>query len=790
MVKIFVNLLVRNFLKNKLLNSLNVLGLSLGLIAASLIVLYADHELSYDAFYSDAKNTYRFEGRTNTPNWSSNLGFEHGKELKSGNYPEIKNIVQVNNQGETYISFEGRRFVEKHIKLVAPGSDFLELFDFELLEQSRNDPLAAPYSAIITQSTAQKYFGQDLAVGKALKYDSLYLTVAAVIKDLPTNTHLEFDILYTNPASFSNSHFHTNTYIQLVDQAKPEQLASKILAMEGVATDEFHELSEVKLMPIQDIYYESEAGFGAGGQGDKLQLTLFIVIGLLILLIAVTNYINLSLAIYSGKSMEFGMRKVLGERRGQLTKNLFLESLSISLLTVPLTLIGLKFVLPIFNDFMGLRIANSLLTNPLYWVFGLAFLSILSGLTVIHPTITLAKVKTINLLKSKTSAHTNGGIKLRNVLVFTQFILLFTLGISAWFMNRQIRYLDAKDMGFKADRIIKITNAFDIGDMDVFQLYKTKLFTYPQIEGVSFGPMMGDGMSPMAYKPEGQDEIFENLLSYGVDMDYFDVMEMDILQGDFKDVLLAAEAGQVISLVNQNFIDKFGWQNDPIGKKIVLRPGTTDELNRKVSAVFKDFHFFSLKEKITPQIISLTPKPQFVNTNILVKANTDDLKSVVEIMEREWSAINPDLPMQFDFMDDAVKRLYIQEKRTGQISIIFSILAVLLSFLGLVGFMFYVIGLKSKEIAIRKVLGATLLQIVALLNRQLFLIILLAALIGSGLSYWLIDTWLRDYAYAIKLAPSTFVLAAMIVYAVVFLITCAQSFKSALFNPSMALKNE
>ncbi|MBO3698058.1 ABC transporter permease [Roseivirga sp. E12] len=790
MVKIFINLLIRNFLKNKLLNSLNVIGLSLGLIAASLIILYADHELSYDGHYSDAKNIYRFEGRTNSPNWSSNLGFEHGRALKSGNYPEIKNIVQVNNQGESYISFEGRRFVEKNIKLVAPGSDFLELFDFELLEQSRKDPLTAPYAAIITKSTARKYFGQNLAVGKALKYDSLYLTIAAVIEDLPSNTHLEFDILYTNPASFSNTHFHTNTYLKLTDKAEPGQLETKILDMEGVATDEFHKLSEVKLMPIQNIYYDSQAGFGAGGKGDKLQLTLFIVIGLLILLIAITNYINLSLAVYSGKRLEFGMRKVLGEGRAQLTKNLFLESLSISLLTIPLTLIGIKFTLPIFNDFMGLTIENNLLVDPLYWFLGLAFLGVLSGITVINPTITLAKIKTTDLLKSKNSAHTSGGIKLRNVLVFSQFILLFTLGISAWLMNRQIRYLDSKDMGFKADRIIKITNAFDIGGMDVYQIYKTKLLTYPQIGGVSFGPMMGDGMSPMAYKPEGQDEVFENLLSYGVDIDYFDVMGMEILQGDFKDVLLASEAGQVISLVNQNFINKFGWQDDPIGKKIILRPGSENELNRKVSSVFKDFHFFSLKERITPQIISLTPQPQFVNTNILVKANNYDLKSVVEIMETEWTVLNPEIPMQFDFMDDAVKRLYIQEKRTGQISIIFSILAVLLSLLGLVGFMFYVIGLKSKEIAIRKVLGASLLQIVTLLNRQLFLIILLAAIIGSGLSYWLIDTWLRDYAYSIEVAPGTFVLAAIIVYSIVFLITCFQSFKSALFNPSMALKNE
>ncbi len=560
--------------------------------------------------------------------------------------------------------------------------------------------------------------------------------------------------------------------------------------MTGVAPDEFHELSEVKLQALEDIYFRSQANFGAGGKGDQLQLVVFLVIGLLILLISVFNYINLSLAIYSNKSMEVGMRKVLGESRIKIIQNFFLESFSTSLLVIPLVVIMLKMTLPLFNSFMGLKIQNQLAIDPTYWFIGLLFLGLLSGLTVVYPTVTLTRLKTADLLKSRNAVHTSGGVKLRNILVFSQFIMLFTLGISAWFMNRQIKYLDNKDMGFDASNIVKITNAFDIGDMNAFQLYKTKLLSYPQISGVSFGPMIGDGMNPLAYKPEGEDEIFENLLSYGVDIDYFDVMGMDILEGDFKTVLLSSESGQVISLVNESFIKKYDWQNEPIGKKIILRPDTDNELHRKVSAVFRDFHFFSLKEKITPQIISLTPEPQFVNTNILVKGTIDDSQAIVDIMQKEWNIIKPNLPMQYDFMADAVKRLYVEEKRTGSISVIFSLLAVLLSVMGLVGFMIYIIGLKSKEIAIRKVLGASLAQIVTFLNRQLFLIILLAAVTGSALSFWLLQSWLRDYAYAIKLNPITFVISAMAVYGIVFLITCIQSFKSALSNPSLALKNE
>ncbi|OEK00287.1 hypothetical protein BFP97_01610 [Roseivirga sp. 4D4] len=790
MVKIFFNLLLRNFLKHKLLNSFNILGLSLGLTAAILIIFYADHQLSYDSFHKDAENIYRLEATTNTPDWSSNLGFEHTRELGAGTYPEIRNIVQVNNQGETYISANGKRWAEKSIKKVAPGSQFFQLFDFEILERVKDNVLETPYSVILTQSTAERYFGDTPAIGQVIKQDSISMLVTGVIAEIPSNSHLSFDILYTDPVSFSNNHFHTNSYIQLVDGAKAEQLEAKILAMTGVAFNEFHELSNVKLQPLEDIYFHSQASFGAGGKGDQLQLIVFIVIGSLILLISVSNYVNLSLAIYSNKSMEVGMRKVLGESRVKIIQNFFLEALSTSLLVIPLVVLILQITLPLFNSFMGLEIQNQLAINPTYWFVGVLFLAFLSGLTVVYPTLTLTRIKTADLLKSRNAVHTSGGIKLRNILIFSQFIMLFVLGISAWFMNRQISYLDNKDMGFDARNIVKITNAFDIGDMNAFQLYKTKLLSYPQISGVSFGPMMGDGMNPLAYKPEGEDEIFENLLSYGVDIDYFEVMGMDILDGDFKTVLLSSEAGQVISLVNESFIKKYGWEDEPIGKKIILRPGTENELNRKVSAVFRDFHFFSLKEKITPQIISLTPQPQFVNTNILVKGTTNDSQAIVDIMQKEWNSIKPNLPMQYDFMDDAVKRLYIEEKRTGNISVIFSLLAVLLSVMGLIGFMVYIIGLKSKEIAIRKVLGASLAQIVTFLNRQLFLIILLAAVIGSALSFWLLQSWLRDYAYAIKLSPVTFVIAAMAVYGIVFLITCIQSFKSALLNPTLALKNE
>lgn len=768
---------------------MNILGLSVGLVATLLIVVYADHEYHYDQFHQQSSNIFRMEGKTNGDQWFSNLGVEHVRELMAGAYPEVEKRVLLNNAPKAFLEYKGRRFAETDIIQTNPGSDFFELFDFKVLEGNPETLLDEPHAMVITKSTAKKYFDAESPIGKVLSYDTLKFKVTGVIENLPTDTHLDFDLIYTNPALYEREHHHSQTYLQLVPDVNVTQLEEKILAMD-VALNEFHELSDVQLMPLSDIYLESDAAFGAGGKGDPLQLKVFLIIGALILLISITNYVNLSLAIYLGKGRAVGIRKVFGESKRQLVTSLFYESLGMVLLTVPIILIGFSFALPALNIFLDVNLENKLLTSPIYIFGGLGFLVFIGFITVIYPAFALSNTNVNLLMKSKSAMNITGGTKYRNGLIFLQFILLFTLGISGWFMNQQIRYLDNKDMGFDAGNVIKIGNAFEIGSYDNYEVLKTQLQSHPQISGVAFGPMIGDGMAPLTYKPEGSDETYENLLSYGVDIDYFDVMGMDITHGNFKDDLLSSEDGQIVSLVNHSFINRYGWQDDPLGKKITLRPGTENELHRKVSGVFKDFHFYTLKEKITPQIISLRPDPQFVNTNILIRSNTDNLQEAVSIIQDEWYKIQPNIPMEYDLMEEAVKRLYDKERQTGQISITFSVLAIGLSALGLVGFMIYIIGLKSKELTIRKVLGASLVRIIGVLNQDLWFIVLSAAILGSLFSYWVVSTWLQDYAYAIEMSIWVYPIALLLAYGLVFFITAIRSAKWASTNPALTLNEE
>lgn len=790
MNKNYLRLFIRNYFKFGALNTINLIGLSLGFVAAFLMILYVDHEFSFDSFHENGNQTYRLEAQTNDDRWQANLGAENAVQLMSGAYPSVENIVLYNRRERAFIEIGEDKFPEKKAAQTMVGSAFFEVFDFEFVEGDQATALAEPYSVVLTTSAAEKYFGTERALGQSLKYDSVNLKVTAIIKDLPTHTHFEFSMLLTDPHFYKRDHYHTQAFIQTPENADVDDLAKQILEMDIDYSNEWHTLTKTRLMPIGDIHLYSESTFGTGGKGDLLQIAIFSVLGLLILGIAVINYINMTFAIFLNKGKEVGIRKVLGEKKGSIILSLAYQAILTTFLSAPIIALLLYILFPAFNEFMDVNLWNILVQKPFYAAYGVVFLVVVALLTIVYPTLAMSKMHVSTMIKSKLLLTQSGGVRYRNVLTLFQFALLFTLGISAWFMNQQIQYLDEKDKGFNPENVVKIGNAYELGEMEDYKLLKTKLLSHPQISGVAFGPMMGDGMSPLAYKTEGSEVVQENLLSYGVDIDYFDVMEIDILQGGFKDVLLASADGEVTSLVNQSFINRYEWNDDPIGKKIILRPGTENELNRKVSAVFEDFHFFSFKEKIAPQIISLRPDPRFINTNILIKSNSSNLRETMELIEKEWLAINPGLPVNMSLMDEAVQQMYEKEKQTGTLGVFLSALAIFLSAMGILGFIFYILSLKSKEIAIRKVLGATVLQIVGLLNRQLFITILVAGFIGSIGSYWLIRQWLQEYAYAIEVSPITFLVAIFLVYLAVFGAIGLQTLRSTMINPVLVLKDE
>ncbi len=788
----FWKLFIRNYRNHGLLNSINLIGLSMGFVGCLLIVLYVDHELCFDNFHSKSNKIFRMEAQTNSETWIADLGKETAFQIKStGSFPEVEKMIMYNQRTRAFVSKGNQRLAEKLAYQTSVGSVFFDLFQFDFIEGDREKALAEPNSVVLTASAAKRYFGRSQnLLGETLNYDSVQLKVTGVLEDLPTHTHFDFNLLMTDPQAFRQDHFHVQTFIQLADNASIDNLNQKILDLDIDYGNEWHTLTAVRMFPMTDIHLNSDTSFGSAGKGDKLQITIFSILGIFILAIAIINYVNMTFAIFLNKGKEVGVRKVLGEKKSTIILRLANQSIVTTLLAIPIIGATLFLLFPKFNDFMGVNLQNVLLEKPIYILLTVLTLVFVALLTVIYPMLAMNKMDVASMIKSKMLLTQSGGVRYRNFLTLLQFTLLFTLGISAWFMNQQIRYLDTKDKGFDPANIIKINNAWDLGSIEDYGILKNRLMTHPQIDGVTFGPMMGDGMSPMSYKPEGSEESYENLLSYGVGIDYFDVMNISVLQGSFKDKIQASADGEVTSLVNESFVNRFNWNSEPIGKKILLRPGTENELNRKVSAVFEDFHFFSFKEKISPQIISLRPDPTFINTNILIRAKPNQLKEAMAIVEEEWNKINTTLPVNMNLMEERVQELYEKERQTGTLGVFLSALAIGLSAMGIIGFMFYIISFKSKEIAIRKVLGANILQIIQLLNKQLFISILIAGIVGSVGSYFLVSRWLQDYAYAVDISPVVFVTAVLLVYLAVFVVTGFQTLKSTLINPAIVLKEE
>ncbi|MEM9329635.1 MAG: ABC transporter permease, partial [Bacteroidota bacterium] len=447
-MRIFFLLAFRNFIKSVGLNALNLLGLSAGIIAALLIIVYADHEYHFDHFHQKVDNIFRVEGRTNGSEWYVNLGVEHARELATGTYPEIEAVVMLNRGERAFFQAStGPRFPETNVLQTDVGSRFFDLFDFELIAGSQEEALAAPHSLVLTQSLAEKYFGDQAPLGQTVYYDTIPLQVTAVLSDLPSDSHIDFDLLLTSPSLDQTSHYHVATYVALSRGADELTLKEKILAMD-VAYDEYHELADVELMPLGDIHLRSTASFGSSGKGDPLQLRILLVVGGLILLITIANYLNLASALYLGKGRAVGVRKVFGESRKLLIRSLVLESFLMVLLTVPIIWIGFSVLLPGLNLLLDVRLENKLVTTPMYGVGTIGFLAFVSMVTVTFPALSLSRSPIHDLLKSKSAMNITGGTHYRNALIFFQFILLFTLGLSGWFMNRQIEYLDSKDVGF------------------------------------------------------------------------------------------------------------------------------------------------------------------------------------------------------------------------------------------------------------------------------------------------------------------------------------------------------
>lgn len=773
----YLLLALRNLKKQKLYQLINFTGLTLGLSCCALVLLYASHELSYDRFHFDSENTYRVTGEINQRAWFPSVLNEYALQLDTDQFPEIQKTVKFRRTPQYFATYGDRRFGTRTM-VTNPGSRFFDIFNFNTLEGDKETMLEEPNSVVLTTSSAEKLLGEPPHVGKIIEWDTLTLRVSGILEDLPSNTHLTFNMMIAADVPF----FGVFTYVVLSDQADIKAVEEKIINLD--LPENRFPYHQIALQPLEDIHFDKPLTFELKPPGDKRYLLLFMGIAAFILIISCTNYMNLSAAIYSARTKEMAIRKVLGSSKKALAGQFLLESVLMAVITLPVVILVIEALLPALRNFTEIPLENLFLSSIDHMGLLLLIALLTSLVAGLYPILTMSHISSLKLFKSSlANAH---GLRSRKVLLTLQFTILIFLGTGAWFINQQLQFIENKDLGIDREGIVKVSNIYNLADADKYNAIKTLSLSSPHILGFTTGTPPGTETFGLAYQAEGH-EVRNDALSFSTDFDYFEVMGVKGAYGDFFEKT-PDQLPELSLLVSEKFVEVMGWEN-PIGKKVTFNPGPNSR-DRLISGVFKDYHTLSLHEEIVPQFIFARKRLRRGYENILVKINMQDISAAFEAIEDAWYAVMPESPIYLEFMNDDIQAAYEQEQKAGTLSMILSVLAVSLAIMGLVGLSAYMAQLRTKEVGIRKVLGAPIRQILFLMNREFILLITIATLIASSLSYYTISLWLDTFVYRTSINVFIFGLAGILVLLITFTTVSIQSARTALQNPVQALRHE
>ncbi|MBN2246205.1 MAG: ABC transporter permease [Candidatus Aminicenantes bacterium] len=799
MFKNYLKVAIRNINRNKGFSFINITGLTIGITICFLILLYVLHEITYDRHLPNAENTYRVCTKVEVEGNKFNAGQAVGPLAPAlrENFPEIRHA------GRLYIIFpflayENKTFYEDNVYYADP--DIIDIFAIEFLRGNPETALEAPYSVILTAETAKKYFGRQDPLGKMVRWnDRDNYTVTGVVKKLPDNTHIKFNVL----ASFSTVYklrisgpppdrwigFNYKTYITLREDASSEELEAKFPALLAAHVDEIAKQmglkSEIYLQPITRIHlfthlYDEDSG------NNLIYVIVFSAIALFIFLIACVNFMNLSTARSSQRSREVGMRKVLGANKGKLIRQFLGEAILLSLIGLFLALLFVLLLLPAFSHL----IAKDLEFNPIKdWELSLGFLVItfIVGLLAgSYPAFFLSSIQPASSLKGIVKAG-QGARRFRNSLVNVQFVISIALICCTVIIFAQLRFVKNRNLGFNQEQLMVITlrGSQIRRNHDVFKNSIKKIPGVIKAAGSSYFPTRGTNETNVLVEGQSEEKPMACPVSQ-IDHDFLTTLQIELIEGRNFAEEFTSDSNSVI--VNQSLVKESNWEN-PIGKTLqILEPdkGKLEYKTYTVIGLVKNFHFTSLHEKIRPHVMCIPGDISYIS----VRLAPGETQKAINAIETEWKKIEDSRPMTFNFVDDMFDNLYRSEQRLGWLFIYFSGLAVFIACLGLFGLSSFTVEQKTKEIGIRKVLGAPVSGMVLMLVRQFGLWLVISSLVAWPLAYFAMHSWLQNYAYRVEINVLVFLLSSLIAAVVAFLTVSYQSVKAALANPVDSLRYE
>lgn len=811
MFKNYFNIAVRSLARYKFYSLLNILGLSIGLASFILISLFVVDELSYDKHIPGWEKIHRinFHATLNgTDHQSATVGAPTAAALVN-DYPEVLESVRLNGHSTWFIRKKDNLETFKEEYVLAADSNYFEFFGTELIHGNAKTALIRPNTIALSESIAKKVFGNVNPVGETVVLDNRTdYEVTAVYPDLPTSSHMRHDMLLSMSTFewIRNGHWlSTNfpTYIKLKEGATAESLEAKfpdmidrycaplISQFLNMNMDEFRESGNAlnfTLIPMADIHLHSNLEGEIGANGDIKYVYIFSAVGLFILLLACINFMNLSTARSAKRAKEVGIRKVMGAYRQQLIGQFLSEAILLSMISFIIAYGLAVLTLPAFNQISGKALVLNSALSPSFIIPMLIIMIAVGLFAGSYPAFYLSSFRPVQVLKGKIAQGLKSGA-IRSTLVVFQFSISIIMIIGTAIVFDQLSYIQNKKVGYDRDQVIVVEDTWLLRDQAT--TFKNESARHAGVISntlTNFTVTGNYNNSDLYFRsPAMATEESQVIREANVDYDYISTIGIELVSG--RNFSKAFGTDSTAVLINEAAVRLFGYE-DPLRDKIYAYEGDQDEpvvTGYNIIGVLKDFHYQSLKNSIEPLVIHLNEN---ANGQAMFKVSGSDVDGTIAHIEQAWEDVVPGQPFAYNFLDQKFKAFYENEKRTGDVFGVFAFLSIFIACLGLFGLASFTAEQRTKEIGIRKVLGASIAGIITLLSKEFIKLVIISFVLAAPISYYFMDQWLTDFEYRTTLKPLTFIVSGFMALVIAWLTMGSQSYLAAKADPAKSLKDE
>jgi len=806
MIKNYLLIAFRNARRNRAYTIINLLGLAIGISSSLMILLFVVDEVSYDRHNKHFRDIYRIyvKGKIQGNEIEAALSnAPMGATLKA-DFPEVVDFTRLFTfDGDPKVRFEEKVFIEENFYYV--DSTFFNVFTAPLIYGNPEKMLSRPNTVVLTEEIARKYFGNEDPVGKLLQVgqEEANFEVTGVVKGFPENSHFRFNMLGSMTSIYLaelNEWLGNNsyTYIRLRKNSDPQQLESKfpdlIAQHMGTELEEVLGLSMEEflaggnsfgyhLQPLRDIHLQSDLQFEINPGGSRSSVIIFSVIALFLILIASINFMNLSTASGAKRATEVGIRKVAGAEKNMLIQQFLAESFLITLLALILAVVLVELFIPGFNRIAGKGLHLESL-GTLRLIIGLLVIGIFVGFASgSYPAFFLSSFKPTDVLKSGAMRGARGAT-LRRILVTFQFVVTIVLFICTMLVNRQMNYLRAKDLGFNKENLVVIDRIYVLEDQ--IEAFRQELLRNPSIRQATLssavpGGLIGDNV----YLPEGaatnETHAINNMWA---DWYFKEAYELEMVEGRWFQPDNPTDSFALI--LSESAVRALNF-DDPLNKRLYTQFGDEIGVPNPIIGVVKDFHFQSLHQEIRPLIIKFNMGE---NYQMSVKISGNDTGMTLDYIEKTWNSFREQQPIHMTFLEEELAALYNNEEKTATIFNIFSVLAIFIAALGLLGLASFSAAQRTKEVGIRKAMGASISSVLLALSKEYIWLILVATIAAWPLGYFFMKSWLQDYPARVTMEPVVFILSSLIAFIIAAVTVLLRVYQSASANPVKSLRYE